>query len=519
MVFDLDQLCARLLAAFGRPAAKLACARRLALRGAHRAALPLLASAAKADLPVAWHELGRAYLLGLGVPSCPSEALHWLTKAAMAGEPAAQSLLASLALQGIVSAGPRRLFDASGLCCEPDYQQAKSWAQRAAAAGSAEAQALLGFLLTSGPEAMRDPERGEQLYQQAAAAENARGKLGCALALLRRGNAEATGEARTLLESAAAAGLITAHYLLALIAESGAGGEADFPLAAKYYRTGAEAGHGPSQLRYGLALLTGRGVQADPFEGESWLRRAGLAGEALAAAVVGNLYATPGQLPPNYAEAASWFRRAAEAGHAGSARALGRLLLSGAGVAADPEEAACWLRAAVAQGDAEARADLAGLSLARQVPEADRQATVAWFREGAASGDPAAACNLGICLAEGIGVPRDDSAALELFRSAADRVPIAQYWYGRMLAEGRGTPPDHEAARAWFLRAAENRHADAEVAAGEMLINGRGGAADPKRAMALFERAAATGHAGALFALQILRGPAASGDQRLGAAD
>ena len=425
-MFDLAHLYSRLLAVFGRPPAQLACARRLTVRGAHRAAFRLLASAAKANLPAAWHELGRAYLLGHGVPSCPTEALSWLTKAAVAGEPAAQSLLASLALQGIAPTAPQGLFGTGNIFAEPDFQKAKEWALRAADAGFAEAQALLGFLLTSGPEPMRDSEEGERLYRQAAAAGNAQGKLGWALALLRRGSIDAGKEARTLLQSAAASGLTTAHFLLGVIAESGAAGETDFSLAAAQYRAGAEAGQGPAQLRYGMALLAGRGVPADPFEGESWLRRAGLGGDALAAAMVGDLYACPGPLPPNYAEAASWFRRAAEAGHAGGARALGRMLLCGTGVPVDPEEAAHWLRIAIAQGDAEARADLAGLALTRQVPEADRQATFAWFQQRAEAGDSAAICNLGMCLAEGIGTPRDDVRALALFTRAADRIPVAQ---------------------------------------------------------------------------------------------
>jgi TPR repeat protein len=41
---------------------------------------------------------------------------------------------------------------------------------------------------------------------------------------------------------------------------------------------------------------------------------------------------------------------------------------------------------------------------------------------------------------------------------------------GRMLAEGRGGSLDLRAARAWFLQAAEQANADAEVATGEMLI-------------------------------------------------
>jgi len=495
-----------ILALLPWPSARLACARRLAARGAHRAALPLFAGAARANLPAAWRELGSAYLHGRGAPPSLTEALVWLNKAAEADEPAAQSLLASLALQGITPVVPAGLFASPDPACgAPDHARALHWAKRAARRGSAEARALLGFIRTSGPDEMRDPAEGERCYQVAAEAGNARGKLGWALALLRRDTAETAQEARTLLQSAADAGLPVACYLLGLIAETGIAGAQDFSAAAEHYRVAAEQGHAPAQFRYGMALLAGRGVEPDAFEAESWLRRAALAGEKLAAAVVGDLYAATGDLPPNYIEAAAWFRRAAEAGHAGGARALGHLMLRGLGVPADPEEAAYWLRRAIAGGDSDARADLAGLALARLVPEADRQATFAWFERRAEAGDAAAACNLGICLAEGIGTQRDDAAALAMFRRAADSVPAAQYWCGRMLAEGRGVDPDPTAARAAFLHAAASHDADAEVAAGEMLINGRGGPPDPVQAMALFEHAAAAGHPGALYALKILR--------------
>jgi TPR repeat protein len=123
------------------------------------------------------------------VPPSLTEALSWLNKAAQADEPAAQNLLAALALQGIAPAAPKGLFaSASPACASPDYPQALHWAERAVRNGSVEAQALLGFIRTSGPEEMRDPAEGERLYRAAAEAGNAQGKLGCAMALLRRFN-------------------------------------------------------------------------------------------------------------------------------------------------------------------------------------------------------------------------------------------------------------------------------------------------------------------------------------------
>src|SRR5262249_14875200 len=60
-----------------------------------------------------------------------------------------------------------------------------------------------------------------------------------------------------------------------------------------------------------------------------------------------------------------------------------------------------------------------------------------WFEGGAHMGDPVAAFNLAVCLTEGLGVERDDRKAAEWIRRAAESLPVAQYWYGRILTEGR----------------------------------------------------------------------------------
>ncbi len=311
------------------------------------------------------------------------------------------------------------------------------------------------------------------------------GQLGWALALLRDGASPAdVAEARRLLQSAAKSDLPAAHFVLGVLEDQINPDAEQLAAATAHYREAAERGHRSAQLRYGLALLMGRGVKQDAQTGETWLRRAGLAGDALAAAMVGDLYAREGEVPPNFCEAALWFQRAAEAGHAGAARALGQLCLRGGGFGTDPVTAAHWLRVA------------------------------------ATADDVVAAYELGICLAHGIGTRRDDAEALRWFHRAIEVMPAALYWFARMLDEGRGIAPNPAAARACYLRAAAKGNGDAAVAAGEMLVNGRGGPADRPTAMRLFAGAAAKGHKGAQYALSVLEpagGPAGSGGERLAA--
>ena len=460
----------------GKPVARLAYAVVLAEDGRHAGAFRHFARAAHSGLPAAQYHVGRCYLLGLGVPSSPDAALTWLASAAECGDHEAQALLASLAMQGISGADARLLEAASRYVGRPpDYREALKWGTPAADGGSAEAQAVLGYILTSGPDELRDLPRAAHYYRLAAESGLAQGQLGWALALLRGDAAQneapqnRPAEVHRLLTAAAGAGLPAAHFTLGLLAEHAEVGVERLAVATQHYREAAERGHRTAQFRYGAALLNGRAVERDRQAGETWLRRAGLAGDPLAAATVGNLYANQEGLPPNFSEAATWFKRAAEAGHVGSARALGQIYLHGVGFGTDPATAVYWLRRA------------------------------------AIADDLVAAYELAICLAHGIGTTRDDAEALQWFHRSVDALPSARYWYARMLSEGRGIAHDLEAARAGFLLAAAEGNGDAAVAAGEMLVNGRGGPADRPAAMALFTNLAKQGHKGAQYRFEGVR--------------
>jgi TPR repeat protein len=499
------------LSGFTSPTTALSRAVRRSEQGKLREAFTLFARAAKAGLPEAEYRVARCYLEGTGVPPSRVEGVRWLERAATHGHVESQALLAALAVHGLAGIKPAAASQPGGLFVAeeqagPDFQQALTWARRAAEAGSPQGQAMLGYVLTHGPEAMRDLEAAHRWYACSAAAGCAEGCLGYALSLSqRRTDPAARREVAENLQRAAEANLPTAVYLLAVLAEEGMGAEPDPAGAVQLYRKAAEMGVRSAQLRWGLALLEGRHVPQDLVNGESWLRRAAIAGDAEAAALVGDLnVSSSSDLPPNYAQAASWYRRAAEGGHKEAARALASLYLSGTGVAQDSEEAARWLRVSAAEGDQSSQVDLANLVLEGGGSPEDPARIAAWFQQAAAAGDLAASFNLGLCLAKGVGVDQDEAQAAQWIRQAAEGVPQAQYIYGRMLAEGRGVGSDPEQARAWFARAADSGIVDAQVALAEMMVNGRGGPEDAAGARALFEKAAEEGHVGAMFALGAL---------------
>jgi len=499
------------------PAAALHQAIQLCEEGRFAEALPLLTHAAKAGMPEAEYRIARCYLEGTGVPRSQLEGGRWLERAASHGYIEAQSLLAALCVHGLAgdasddpmrAGGPQagQLF-AVDTPADPDFKSGLKWARQAADAGSAKAQALLAYILTYGPEPMCNLAEAHRWYERSAAAGCPEGNLGYALSLARHTrNKEDQRQIAEHLRRAAEAQLPTAIYLFAALTERGVGVTRDPKVAVQLYHLAAERGHRSAQVQWGLALMEGREVEQDRVAGESWLRRAALAGDPQAAALVGNLYVQSGPLLPNYAEAANWFRRAADAGDAPSARALASLYLTGAGVAQDNDEAARWLRVAAQAGDQASQVDLANLVMEGVGSAADSAKVAGWFKQAAAAGDLIAAFNLGICLTKGVGVEQDEKQAALWLRHAADGLADAKYMYGRMLADGRGVVPDLAEARNWFRQASEAGMPDAQAALAEMMVHGRGGPREPAAALALFEKAAAKGHSGAMFALGALHG-------------
>lgn len=516
---------------FSAPDTLLLRADKLIAEGERIPAFRLLARAAERGSTEACFRVGRAYLEGSGVPVSASEGMRWLERAARDNHVAAQALLAAMLLRGLAGAaaslfaGPVHTgtTTAGPVPIGPDFAAARRWAEPAAAAGSADGQAVLAYILTAGPEDMRDPVLAEDFYQRSAKAGCPQGALGLAVALAKKSpDAAAQPEVVRWLRVAAAAGLATARYMLAELTERGLGTDADPAAAAVLYLQAAEQGHRSAQARYGAALMRGRGVARNVQQGESWLRRAALAGDPDAAALVGDLYArkeTQGEtLPPNYLEAALWYRRAAEAGHRTAAHALGMLYLTGAGVPLEREEAARWFRISAERGDPAAQADLGNLALGGGGTPEDQVRTYERFAAAAEKGDLVAAFNLSVCLSKGVGVARDAALAAHWLRRAAGGDPEApsappsgglvnaQYWYGKMLIDGSGVPADAAAGHTWIARAAEAGMVEAEVMLGGMLTRGDGGPKDHAAAQVWFTRAAERGHAGAMFALAALLG-------------
>jgi uncharacterized protein len=129
----------------------------------------------------------------------------------------------------------------------------------------------------------------------------------------------------------------------------------------------------------------------------------------------------------------------------------------------------------------------------QQMPEA-----VGAYRKAADKGSTSAMVELGVLLAMGTGVAKDEAQARKLFERAAEGGNARGVTNLAALPGGAGGAADPVRARALLAKAAETNSAEAQYQLGMMTAEGIGGPKDDVAARGLFEKAAAQGHAGAL---------------------
>ena len=207
------------------PQLALSRAKRLS-EGAPQRAFALFAAAAEGGDAEAAFAVGERYLAGKGTLREPVEAARWYHRAAEAGHTLAQCRLAQLHLVGLAQGAVGSnagLFDPVEAGAA-DYHAAAPWARRAAEAGSSEAQALLAYILTAGPEELRDSDAAFGWYRKSAEQDCPQGRLGYVIGLMQRADTEEKASAaHDELVQAADDGLPTAYYMLGLGAERGIG--------------------------------------------------------------------------------------------------------------------------------------------------------------------------------------------------------------------------------------------------------------------------------------------------------
>lgn len=146
----------------------------------------------------------------------------------------------------------------------------------------------------------------------------------------------------------------------------------------------------------------------------------------------------------------------------------------------------------------------------------------AWLQQAAEAGDATAALQLGKLWFKGApGLPADADRALPWLKQAADQgQEAAAHYIALILKNGSPQTPAHpEAAVRWMRRAAEAGWADSQFLLGQMLLHGQGVKADPMEARAWFDRAAEQDHPEANLQLLLAQTHAQMGLQRQVAAE
>jgi uncharacterized protein len=129
----------------------------------------------------------------------------------------------------------------------------------------------------------------------------------------------------------------------------------------------------------------------------------------------------------------------------------------------------------------------------QQLPDA-----IAAYRKAADKGSTSAMVELGVMLATGEGVAKDEAQARKLFERAAEAGNPRGITNLAALSGGGGALADPAKARALLAKGAEANSAEAQFQLGMMTAEGIGGPKDDAAARVLFQRAAAQGHSGAL---------------------
>ena len=128
-----------------------------------------------------------------------------------------------------------------------------------------------------------------------------------------------------------------------------------------------------------------------------------------------------------------------------------------------------------------------------------------WYGVAARQGIAAAQNNLALMYAQGRGVDRNVSGAIELWLSAArQNHPMAQYNLGLAYFRGEGVAKDEREAAGWFRRAADAGLGDAQYAMGQMNRLGLILPKDQGKALAWYKMASEQGHREAKAQVQLL---------------
>lgn len=155
-------------------------------------------------------------------------------------------------------------------------------------------------------------------------------------------------------------------------------------------------------------------------------------------------------------------RAAANSGSIDAQIALGQVLIEQS-APAKIAEGVQWLERVAATGHSGAQAVLGKFHFRSAQANPDAYSLAFPMLQAAArAGDAGSSHHLGLMYKNGLGIPRDSTAAAHWFKLAANRqIPASMFILANMYLAGDGVPHDEQEARRWIERAAELEHPEA----------------------------------------------------------
>lgn len=136
----------------------------------------------------------------------------------------------------------------------------------------------------------------------------------------------------------------------------------------------------------------------------------------------------------------------------------------------------------------------------------DDGAALKYLRMAAENGVARAQNNLGNRYYYGNGLPQDyEEAVLWYLKAVAQNLPAAQNNLGEYYFYGQGVPQDYTKAAEWYAKAAEQGYADAQYNLGVCYDNGHGVPKNPAKAVEWYKKAAEQDNVAAKFELGIYK--------------
>ena len=261
--------------------------------------------------------------------------------------------------------------------------------------------------------------------------------------------------AKLFFEEAWERGESAAGTALAAMYREGAGVEQDYAEALRWYQDAASRGNDWAMYNLGEMHETGKGVEADIEEAIRWYTRAARSGELTAQYRLAKIYEQGLGVAGNRSEAERWYRTVAGQGVPNAMTRLG--VMSERGVIGDVDLLGTLqlYRNAADLDDPEAKLRLARLYRDGKGVEPDAERAKNLLEEAVAAGQKDAFRDLGKMKEKGLAGPKDEEAALALYREAAETNPWAARDVAKLLASGEQVEHDLAAAADWHRRAAE----------------------------------------------------------------